>query len=178
MNKLFILVLVLATISNCGIAPQKKHPAPAVEPKTNDDKQQNGDLPPLKDPVLGLVQTAASMQDKLIAERCLSCHQTPTSGNKYVDLHDLNILFTDQAKNPSGARQIIRKGCPNESIFYSEIADGSMPKSGVPQIDDSDKKIIHDWILSLAPQGTINCSDEPSDDDTNPPVIGRISQLK
>ena len=102
MNKLFSLVLVLTTMSTCGTPPKKKQPAPAVDPKTKDDQQQqNGDLPPppLKNPALGLVQTAASMQDKLIAERCLSCHQTPTSENRQVDLHDLNILFTDHAKD-------------------------------------------------------------------------------
>jgi hypothetical protein len=168
MNKFFSLVLILTSMSNCGSRPKQKEPAPAVEPKTEEEAETTPDQSPKKTPPLGLLPTVTSMQEKLVAERCLSCHKTPTSANRYIDLHDLNAILTDHApvSIPGAARLAIRKGCPKESIFYAEIVEGSMPMAGVPQIDDSDKKVIYDWILSLAPQGATNCSDEPPDDET------------
>lgn len=180
MNKFFSLVLILAAMSNCGTRPKHKQPAPTVEPKADDGKDKTPDLTPVKTPPLGLLPTTDSMQDKLVAERCLSCHTTPTSKNKYIDLHDLEAIIQKGSGDPipDALKNLIRIGCPDQSTFYSEIAEDAMPTNGVPKIDESDKKVIYEWILSLGKGlGVVNCNDEPADDETNPPITGIISLL-
>lgn len=168
--RFFGLILVVAAVTTCGDHSDKNPNTEPTHPARSDAPAPAPPAPPAPpSPALGdssgLTNSLASMQGTLVANRCLGCHQTATAKNRYVDLHDLTSLYTDEAPNdaPGVARKVIRRGCPNESLFYSEINSGEMPPRPAHPIIESDKKIISDWILSLAPQGgVVHCSDEPS----------------
>jgi hypothetical protein len=177
--RFFSLILIVATVTTCSDDSSEADRASSNQPPAEDPdtgKKTPGTKPA---PAIGgpsrPIYDSAYIQDTFVAEHCLSCHESATQKNRCVDLHDVVSLYTNLAANDprESARKVIRVGCPNESLFYSQIKNGEMPPRGIHPIAESDKKMVYDWIVLLAPQGAVvQCSDEPS----GSPLIGVISQ--
>ena len=114
---------------------------------------------------LHLDATEASMRNDLIANLCLSCHQTATSINRYVDLTDITALITTGPDTtPAGRpRKIVRAGCPTLSMFYLSVKNAQMPKDPTKVLSVTNVAAVEKWIHSLNPDPTLVCSDEPPD---------------
>jgi hypothetical protein len=171
LSGVLVILLSVLSFSACNDhSPTRQKPLPAPTAPTPAPAPVNDGRPtpppaPTPELPLGLTQSTASMQETLVASRCLSCHESATAGNRFVDLRDLTAIYTDQPTPtvPGEARKVIRVGCPDASIFFLEIKNDKMPPNGAHPILAADRKIISDWIVSLAPAGVINCSDEPPD---------------
>lgn len=114
---------------------------------------------------LRLEPTDASMTDGLISSLCISCHREAISTNRYVNLTDLAavITTTPDTTTPGQQRKVVRAGCPELSMFFLSMKNGSMPKDPTKRLSPENLKAVSDWIVSLNRDPALNCSDEPPD---------------
>jgi len=99
-----------------------------------------------------LVDLKTQIQTGLVNVSCTGCHAEPTARNHQVDLSDVS-----KGIKPANPAYII-PGCPDQSLFYTEMKVGSMPPRG-PQVDAAWLAKVKDWISGLPK--VANCSDEP-----------------
>lgn len=137
-----------------------EHPDHPDEPHQPDQPHQ---------PRAPLEPTLASVTENLVIPRCVRCHSSPDSSNRYVDLSDLSRVMADtpDATTTTGeARLVIVKGCPEQSMFWLSMKDRSMPPAPLEALSSDDIEVVKAWILSLAPErSSASCSNEPPDDD-------------
>ena len=140
-----------------GLVPPGPTPTPTPTPPIEATRTP---VPPLH-----LEATETSIREDLVSPMCLSCHLTATSTNRYVDLTNLRALITtvSEVTPPGQPRKIIRAGCPTLSMFYLSVKNGQMPKDPTKRLTDSNVAAVEKWIISLNPDPTLVCSDEPPD---------------
>ncbi len=113
-----------------------------------------------------LKPTIDSVQQNFVNVRCISCHELPTAKNRHVSLARLSETIEGNGQNPTGGhiRQLIKPGCPKQSLFSSILREGKMPPPPMAKIEEKEIQIIEDWIRSLNPKATCEDSGEPPDD--------------
>jgi mono/diheme cytochrome c family protein len=150
-------------------------PLPAAQPRPVPPPPA-APTPALPDPSVAptLEATLASVQSVLADKRCVSCHTEASRANNHVVLTDLaTISFEGQPPahvhdSPEPRRDLIKKGCPDQSFFLSILKEGKMPPAPQPRLTTEELATVAKWITNLGPenQAPDYCRDptEPGDD--------------
>jgi len=86
----------------------------------------------------------ATVQEEIFDAKCVKCHSgifAPLG----IDLSTYGSII-DNPPFP-----LIVKGDPESSLLYEEVLEGKMPLGG-PRLNQSELKLIYDWIKAGAPE--------------------------
>lgn len=165
---LLLALIIASTLSSCdrgdgkGDAPT---PPPQEQPKPDDQNKPKDDEPPQLP--LTVQANQESIQKNLVDKTCISCHQSATASNRYVELTDISKLIegAGHEHTPGGPRHnLVKPGCPTQSFFYTIMKEGKMPPPPAGKVSPESLKAVEDWIVSLKPNAGNSCeSDEPQD---------------
>jgi|GEM_PF-2252545 len=158
--------------ANNGNAEPKPQPQPS-EVKSNPEVPVKVDptptptIQPTNQPTpTGLEATLESIQAEIVNKRCVSCHGRATRGNRFIDLNSLGtnieMLGSIEAPVPNQARKSILAGCTDQSIFFLEMKNRTMPAGrNAVMLTDAELDVISAWIKSLDPTAEGRCDAEP-----------------
>lgn len=182
--RLHVLLTLAFAIFGCHrLSPSDPPPSPDNQKDEHrgddqsEDKGPQNDQSPTPEPSPSPLPTnldepmraeTQSIQEHIVNKTCLGCHSASNSSNRYVDLTDLqNQVTTDRSQlTPGISRKTVLAGCPDVSMFYLSMKDGSMPKNSTNHVSAADLAIVRTWIEQFVPDSNNrHCDDEPPDDD-------------
>lgn len=112
---------------------------------------QENKLPDKKASALGL-NSFAGLQANIFEPKCMSCHNA-TARDGDVDLSTYASIMA--------GRGLVLPGHLSQSLVFTEVEDGSMPKDA-PALKPEEVQAISDWIMAGAPEeGEFGSSPSP-----------------